>query len=134
MSTDFLLLSGIVTLIFGILKLLYINYKVRTKLNPIIMPLLLFVMGIIYIIYMSRLFFIDETLTNYGTIIGITIASLSFAELTYLIIGVIKAKNKDIIHYSYRYCNLSAGLFAIVNTESALLAMTEITIKWQSDF
>ena len=89
------------------------------------MAILILVASIIFIMYMSRLFFIDYSY-NYNTIIGIVIAAFSFTELGISIGGIVSAtKKNDYLMIGIKCCNLSSTFIAIVLTQIALLSLPE---------
>ncbi len=124
-------ISGASTLLFGFSKKIYLkNYmlddKETIKVKSTTISILLIFIGILFSIYMSRLFFIDYNPT-YGLIISITIALFSFVELGVSIYNLVKAKKSDnLLLYVFRGCNLSSSGFAIVHTQVALLSAQNV--------
>lgn len=89
------------------------------------MAILILVASAIFVMYMSRLFFMEYTYT-YSTIMGVAIATFSFTELGIAIGGLVSATKKN--HYlmmGIKCCNLSSALIAIVLTQIALLSLPE---------
>lgn len=80
--------------------------------------------SIVYIIYMSRLFFISSVF-NYGMIPSITIALISFTEITLAIIGL--KKSKGVLNWGLKCINLTSAFTAIVLTQVAILSFTNNT-------
>ena len=88
------------------------------------MGILILVASAIFVIYMSRLFFMDYTYT-YNKIVGIKIAAFSFAELGISMGGIVRDNNKnDYLLMGIKCCNLSSALIAIVLTQISLLSIT----------
>lgn len=120
-------ISGASTLLFGFSKKIYLkNYKAddfeTIKGKSITISILLIFIGILFSIYMARLFFISNN-QSYGLILSITIALFSFVELGVAIYNISKAKkSNNLLLYVYRGCNLASSGFAIVHTQVALLA------------
>lgn len=123
----FLCLSGIVTMLIGMTKIIFIRKVQNQNKKIIFLSTFLILIGIIYSIYMARYLFTNENLKEYSEIIAITIALASFIELGTSIFSLIKAnKKKDSVVFSYKIVNFSSSLFALVNTQSALLAADNI--------
>ena len=80
--------------------------------------------SIIYVVYMTRLFFISSTY-NYGEIPAITIAAVSFTEIALSIIHLKKAKGA--LFAGLRCVNLSSAFTAIVLTQVAILSFADET-------
>ena len=118
------LISGIYTLFIAINRNLYLNlyFKAKKNINIYFMAIFLVIIGIAYTIYAARLFFIPNKNINYSLKLAIAIAFISFVELGYAIYTFLAVKNKkDIIPLAYRTMGLATGLFALVNTQSAIM-------------
>ena len=129
-NTLYFCLSGIYTILIAFTKrVFHNNFKnnnERECLKKFLkMAILILVASIIFIMYMSRLFFIDYSY-NYNTIIGIVIAAFSFTELGISIGGIVSAtKKNDYLMIGIKCCNLSSAFIAIVLTQIALLSLPE---------
>ena len=128
-ETFFFVLSGIYTILIASTKRVFHNnfrqVETRDSLKKFCkMGILILVASAIFVIYMSRLFFMDYTYT-YNKIVGITIAAFSFAELGISIGGLVSAtKKNDYLLMGIKCCNLSSALIAIVLTQISLLSIT----------
>ena len=80
--------------------------------------------SIVYVVYMTRLFFISSTY-NYGEIPAITIAAVSFAEITLSVIHLKKAKGA--LFAGLRCVNLTSAFTAMVLTQVAILSFADET-------
>ena len=131
-ASYFFCVSGASTLIFGFIKKIYRNHldcddEATKQKKSTTIAILLMISSLLFCFYMARLFFTYET-KEYGLIISITIALLSFCELFLSIFNFIKAKQtNDILLQSFRGCNISSSLFAISLTQVALLSATNST-------
>lgn len=129
-SLYFISLSGVWGLAAGAAKLYYfknsklIERKEQERLE-IVVAILQIIMAISYIAFMSRTFYTEVEVHNYGKIEAIAIAAFSFLELAIAIYSLNKTrKNKNIAMMSVRSLILSTSIYAIVNTQNALLAMS----------
>lgn len=79
---------------------------------------------VFYLVYSVRHFFIVETF-GYGSIVGIGVAAVSFAELFVAAVGLRRSKKKDDLLRSGLKCvNLSSAFTAIAFTQTAILSFT----------
>lgn len=79
---------------------------------------------VFYLVYSVRHFFIVETF-DYGRIVGIGVAAVSFAELFVAAVGLRRSKKKDDLLRSGLKCvNLSSAFTAIAFTQTAILSFT----------
>lgn len=129
-SLYFISLSGVWGLVAGAAKLYYfknsklIERKEQERL-AIVVAILQIIMSISYIAFMSRTFYTEVEVHNYGKNEAIAIAAFSFLELGIAIYSLNKTrKNKNIAMMSVRSLILSTSIYAIVNTQNALLAMS----------
>lgn len=84
--------------------------------------IIMIVSSLFYILYTIRMFVSKENV-DYGQIVAITIATVSFTELTIAITGVVKAhKKKDINTVFDKLINLSTAFICMVFTQSAILS------------
>jgi hypothetical protein len=129
-ASVFFLISGIYSIGIGYAKSTYYAglKKSDTSLKSekpffIKIAITLFASGVVYIIYMMRLFFISASF-DYGTIPSIGIAAISFLEIGMAIGGLLRAgKQRDLLLSGLRCINLSSGMTAIVFTQVALLSL-----------
>lgn len=126
LRTYFICVSGLSTFLVGIIKTICLkgfnqSDDLKNKKSKIVGGILVSI-GITFGIYMARLFFIENNSSNYGLIPSISIAFFSFVELVLAIKNLqIAKKGNNLLYYSLRMTILATGLFAIVNTQSALL-------------
>lgn len=74
---------------------------------------------------MARLFFIKQT-NEYGLIVSILIAAVSFTELILSIYNFIKSKKStDVLLKSFKGCSLVSSCYAMAITQIALLSATD---------
>lgn len=67
---------------------------------------------------------VDRT-ADYGHDVAIAIASVSFAELTAAVVGLVSSRRRrDLLMELNMLCNVSAGLVLLVLTQTALLSMS----------
>lgn len=125
----FFCVSGGNTILLGFTKKVYLkNYKtddqVKKRNKSINIAILLLISGALFIIYMTRLFFIQES-KEYGLILSIAIAAFSFAEFGLSIYNFVRArKTDDVLLQSFKGCSLVSSCYAIVLTQVALLSAT----------
>lgn len=125
----FFCVSGGSTILLGFTKKVYLkNYKTddqtKKRNKSINIAILLLVSGALFVIYMARLFFIEES-KEYGLILSIAIAAFSFAEFGLSIYNFAKArKTDDVLLQSFKGCSLVSSCYAIVLTQVALLSAT----------
>lgn len=129
-SFFFLVSAGINVCLGFAKKECYVGIKKNVegkKFNKVNLKVALLVMlaGLMYILYMGRLVVFDLEKTEYDMIIAICIATVSFVELTFAIIGIIKVKYSGHFYRNIKIINLSSACNAIVSTQIALLAFTD---------
>lgn len=123
----FFLVAGIVN-IFIMLAKLECFYGIKKPLDkPFsdrnnVIGLFLLLAGLEYVIYMTRLIFVDTNEMQYDMILGIIIALVSFIELGVAINGCFKAYGKGHFYRNIKLINLCSAFTAIVLTEIALTA------------
>ena len=123
-SAYFYLLSGLSTFFTGLNRHIYLRStkKEKDKIAPFLIAFFLVLIGLFYLLYAMRLFFIEEEIKEYPIVLSIAIAAFSFLELGLSIYQFsINRTNKDMTVVSFRTMNLALSLFAIVNTQNALL-------------
>lgn len=121
----FFLVSGIVNVFTMISKLeCYAGVKYPQKSNfnhrNTMIGLFLLFAGVQYAIYMGRMIFSDVKVMEYGMILGICIACVSFVELGIAIKGCFNSFGKGHYYRNIKLINLCSALTAIVLTEVAL--------------
>lgn len=125
----FFCVSGGSTILLGFTKKVYLkNYKTddmtKKRNKSINIAILLLISSVLFIIYMARLFFIQDS-KEYGLILSIAIATFSFAECGMSIYFFLKAhKTDDVLLQSFKGCSLASSCYAIVLTQVALLSAT----------
>ena len=120
----FYLLSGLSTFFTGLNRHIYLRStkKEKDKIAPLLISSFLVLIGVFYLLYALRLFFIEIEIKEYPIILAIAIAAFSFLELGLSIYEFsINRKSKDMTILSFRTMNLALSLFALVNTQNALL-------------
>lgn len=123
----FLCISGTNTLLIGFIKKTYVsnskeNDQTLKSNKSLIIAVLLLITGILFTLYMCRLFFLKNS-QEYGLILSISISTLSFFELGFAIYSLVQvSKTDDILLFSYKCCSLATSGFAIVTTQVALLS------------
>lgn len=123
----FFSISGIYTLFIGMIKSLFYRHYQKTDIKKefkvsIAMGVLIIISALAFVLYMARLFFIDDDM-DYGTIMSITIAAFSFSELGLSIYNFVKSvKTEDMMLTGLRSCNVASGFYAIVLTQVAILS------------
>lgn len=121
----FMIINGLFSICIGWAKKIYFKGINDNEKNPLIyfknIALLIFFGGVIYTIYMTRLFF-HPMKSNYTNITAISIATISFLELGFAIAGLVKSNT--ILETALRCINLSSSFTAIVTTQIAILAFT----------
>ena len=81
--------------------------------------------GLLYSLYSIRFFFLEDKITNYPTTFAIAIAAFSFLELILTIKHLFNKKiRENPLFLAFRSLAFSIALFAIVNTQDALLMAT----------
>ncbi len=122
----YFLISGIINLVVCFSKIICLkginkDNKYIKKYNKLI-GLCLMVAGLFYSVYMMRLIFTDIEIFNYNMVLGITIALVSFIELSVAIIGIFRIKEKGNYYINIKLINISTALTAISLTELALMS------------
>lgn len=131
-SSIFFVVSGVVNVFIMISKQeCYVGVKYPEKKtfeyrNKMIGLFLLFA-GIQYAIYMARMIFTDVKLMEYGMILGIAIACVSFIELGVAIKGCFNSFGRGHYYRNIKLINLCSALTAIVLTEVALTSFAAET-------
>lgn len=87
----------------------------------------LLIAGLEYAIYMARMIFTDVPIMDYDMILGIVIASVSFAELAIAIKGCFNSLGKGHYYRNIKLTSLCSALTAIVLTEVALTSFASAT-------
>ena len=120
----FYLLSGLSTFFTGLNRHIYLRStkKENDKIAPLLISSFLVLIGLFYLLYALRLFFIEIEIKEYPIILAIAIAAFSFLELGLSIYEFsINRESKDMSILSFKTMNLALSLFALVNTQNALL-------------
>lgn len=128
-SSYFLIVSSFYSVGIGIATQLFFRGVNRSNLIPakekkyvILMYATLLVSSIIYAFYMVRQFYIEVPVFNYGRVLSLGIAIVSFTELAVAIRGLIKSYYlKDSLLTARKVVTLVNALVAIVVTQSAII-------------
>ena len=104
------------------------EYKKRSlKLRTFLIGTFLIIAGLEYAIYMSRMVFSDVEIAEYGMILGITIACVSFFQMFLAIRGLFISYGKGHYVRDLKLINLCTALTAIVLTEVAITSFASET-------
>lgn len=115
-------LSGVDTIFVAIAKHIYLkNIGKDSKKVSLFISTFIVLIGIFYLLLAISLFFLKNQIKEYSIIIAIAIAFFSFLDLGIAIRQFIKTPKKNSIALNFRILNLSLALFAIVNTQNAIL-------------
>lgn len=115
-------LSGVDTIFVAIAKHIYLkNIGKDSKKVSLFISTFIVLIGIFYLLLAISLFFLKNQIKEYSIIIAIAIAFFSFLDLGIAIRQFIKTPKKNSITLNFRILNLSLALFAIVNTQNAIL-------------
>ena len=128
-SSYFLIVSSFYSLGIGLATQLFFRGVNRSNLIPtkekkyvILMYATLLISSIIYSFYMIRQFYIEVAEFNYGMLISLGIAIVSFTELGIAIRGLIKSYHlRDSLLTARKVVTLVNGLVALVVTQSAVI-------------
>jgi len=128
-SSYFLIVSSFYSVGIGLIKRIFFRGVMRSKQDPykekkyvLLMYAMLFISSVVYMIYMVRLFYINESPFNYGRLISLIIVLVSLIEIISAIIGLIKSTNlKDSLLTALKTGMLASALISIVVAQSAFL-------------
>ena len=123
----FFLVAGLMNLFIMLSKLVcFVGFKNPDKKKFVIRNYLiaafLFLGGVEYCFYMSRLIFTDVEVMKYDMILGICVALVSFIEMGLAIKGLFNSYGKGHYYRNIKLINLCSALQAIVTTEIALMS------------
>lgn len=90
--------------------------------------ILLFLAGLLYLLYSIRMILFDVKSPEYSMFISIMIAFVSFVELGVAIFGLVQTKQKGHFYRDIKIINMVSALTAIMTTQIALLAASESTM------
>lgn len=127
----FFLLSGASTILIGFTKGIFVlSYRKKGKLNLqvqcVTMSVLILLVSTTYMVY-SGCLLLAPGHTGKNLIVSIAIAVTSFVELVLSFKNVISsAKSKDVMLLTLRGSNVVTSLFAILQTQVALLSATNV--------
>lgn len=82
----------------------------------------LFIIGIAYVIYMTRMLLNDVNIMSYDMILGIIVAVVSFSELGLAIIGIFGIGEHGHYYRNLKIINLATAVMAISHTEVAIMS------------
>ena len=100
------------------------TFEARNRLIAIF----LFVASILYIGFMSRMFFIERRLKRKGMGYVLILAFLSFVELGFAIAGLFRTKNRGHYYRNIKIINFCVALIAILTTQSIYNAYSGIGV------
>ncbi len=80
----------------------------------------------VYVVYCARLFIFQKESASYGTIIGVTIAAITFSELGMAAAGIksMRRRHEPMLE-AIKMTNLASALVSVVLTQTALLSLSE---------
>lgn len=81
----------------------------------------LFLSSVFYIGFMCRMFFIERRLKSNALIFVLVIAFISFMELGFAIVGLVRTKNKQHLYRNIKIINLCIAFIAILTTQMSIL-------------
>lgn len=87
----------------------------------------LFLSSVIYIGFMSRMFFLERRIKNNGLTYVVLLAFLSFCELGFAIAGLIRTKDKGHLYRNLKIINFCVALIAILTTQMSILNLQSQT-------
>ncbi len=87
----------------------------------------LFLSSVLYIGFMSRMFFIERKIKNRAMIYVLILAFISFCELGFAIAGLFRTKNKGHSYRNIKIINFCVALIAILTTQMSILNMMSQT-------
>ncbi len=96
-----------------------LTFKQRNTLTAVFLLL----SSLVYIGFMSRMFFIERKIKNNGMLPVLLLAFLSFCELGFAIAGLIRTKNRGHYYRNIKIINFCVALIAILTTQMAILNM-----------
>ncbi len=103
--------------------------KLPFKKRNLLIAVFLFVASVLYIGFMSRLFFIERKTKAYSLIYVEMLAFISFVELGFAIAGILRTKNRGHFYRDIKLINFCIAVIAILTTQMTILdfATTEYT-------
>ncbi len=116
-------LSGLSTFFTGLNRHIYLKSEgaKRKAVPAYLISFFLFAIGLFFLLYAMRLFFIESEQREYPRILAITIALFSFIEVGLSIYQFANhRKSTDMSVIAFRTMNLALSVFALVNTQNAL--------------
>ncbi len=97
--------------------------KMSFERRNLLTAVFLFWASVIYIGFMSSMFFIERRIKNNGLLYVLILAFISFWELGFAIAGLIRTKNKGHYYRSIKIINFCVALIAILTTQMSILNM-----------
>lgn len=94
------------------------------KRRNFVVSLFLFISGIIYILYMGRLFFYDTMHIDYPFWLNIVIACVAFVEIILSVRGLFTVRGRGHFYRNIKVINLAGALLAMALTQIVLLSAT----------
>lgn len=137
-SSFYVIVNGLYSFAVGGAKATYFFSKKRAPLHEEKRRKYLLLCGILtaatllYLVYTLRLFFHGSSygkafayfLEKYGTIFGVTLATVAFTELGFAIAGLVSSNREgDLLKNGLKCVNLASSFIAIALTQVALLTL-----------
>ncbi len=108
--------------------LLGIRTQKRTfKQRTVLVASFLLAASVLYIAFMSSMFFVERKIKNNGMIYVLILALISFCELGFALAGVLRTKRSHHYYRNIKIINLCMALIAILTTQMAILNMQSQT-------
>lgn len=101
--------------------------KMTFKRRNALTAVFLLLASVLYIGFMSRMFFIERRIKNNGLIYVALLAFISFCELGFAIAGLIRTKDKGHYYRNIKIINFCGALIAILTTQMSILNMLSET-------
>lgn len=97
--------------------------KMTFKQRNTFTAVFLLLSSVLYIGFMSRMFFIERRIKNNSLVYVVLLAFISFWELGFAIAGLIRTKNKGHYYRNIKIINFCVALIAILTTQISILNM-----------
>lgn len=87
----------------------------------------LFISSVLYIGFMSRMFFVERRIKNNDLSYVLILAFISFCELGFALAGLLRTKNKGHYYRNIKIVNFCTALIAILTTQMTIMNMQNKT-------
>ena len=101
--------------------------KMTFEKRNFLTALFLFLSSLLYIGFMSRMFFVERKIKDNGMLYVLLLAFISFCELGFAIAGLIRTKNRGHYYRNIKIVNFCVALIAILTTQMSILNMESKT-------